>query len=46
MRVAVVDSREDAGVLRLRAGDGAQGVGTGRAGVDDMQCTNLRSDSS
>ena len=46
MRVVVVDSGEDAGVSRLRAGDGAQGEGTGKAGSDEIRYTNLRSDSS
>ena len=32
-RVVVVDSREDAGVSRLGAGDGTRGVETGTAAV-------------
>ena len=32
MRVVVVNNGEGAGVLRLEAGDGTQGAGTGRVG--------------
>ena len=45
-KVVVVDSGEDTRVSKLRAGEGIQGAGTGRtSGGDEMQSTNLRSDS-
>lgn len=45
-RVTVVDSGDEVGVLRLMA-DGMWGVGIGIAGVgDEIQSTNLRSNSS
>ena len=46
-KVAIVDSGEDARVSRLEVGEGMQGGGIGRTGTgDEMQFTNLRSDSS
>ena len=46
MRVAVVDNRDEVGVSRL-AVDIGEGAGIGRAGVgEEIQFTNLRSDSS
>ena len=42
----VVDNGEDARVSKLGVGEGIQGAGTGKTGgSDEMQFTNLRSDS-
>ena len=46
INIVVVNSGEDTGVSRLRAGDSAQEGGIGNLGGDEMQFTNLRSDSS
>ena len=47
IRVVVVDCREDAGVSRLKTGEGVQGAGMDRArGGDEIWFTNLRLDSS
>ena len=46
-KVVVVDNGEDAGVSRLKVGEGAQGARMGRTGDgDEIRFTNLRSDSS